>query len=183
MRNTGDVSPHCFRRRGYYVLSPPNIFLFRFCIWRGFKNKSDICHVLCEELFMFDVVHIAKLMLIQGLAWSLILIFFINFCLDKIIFSLLHVSKDRERLLKLLLSDILPCAIYCTKAHCFETSEVGYSRIVLPCRTFIPLQGFWLHWWISKFSKYLCGAWNKWDFNSCLETNEILAGVLKQMRL
>ena len=23
-----------------------------FCIWRGFKNKSDVCHVLCEELSM-----------------------------------------------------------------------------------------------------------------------------------
>ena len=32
----------------------PHFFLFRFCIWRGFKNKSDDCHVLCEELFMLD---------------------------------------------------------------------------------------------------------------------------------
>jgi len=32
-------------------------FLFRFCISRGFKSKSDICHVLCEELFMLDVTH------------------------------------------------------------------------------------------------------------------------------
>jgi len=30
----------------------PHFFLFTFCIWRGFKNKSDVCHVLCEELFM-----------------------------------------------------------------------------------------------------------------------------------
>jgi len=36
---------------------PPDIFLFRFCIWRGFKNKSDVCHVLCEELSTLDVAH------------------------------------------------------------------------------------------------------------------------------
>jgi len=35
---------------------PPHIFLFRFCIWRGFKNKSDVCHVLFEELFMLDII-------------------------------------------------------------------------------------------------------------------------------
>jgi len=42
----------------------PHFFLFRFCIWRGFKNKSDVCHVLCEEFFMlYGRPHIAKLML------------------------------------------------------------------------------------------------------------------------
>jgi len=35
----------------------PPTFLFRFYIWRGFKNKSDVCHVLCEDLFMLDVTH------------------------------------------------------------------------------------------------------------------------------
>jgi len=33
------------------------IFLFWFRIWRGFKNKRDLCHVLCEKLFMLDVTH------------------------------------------------------------------------------------------------------------------------------
>jgi len=47
-----------------------NIFLFRFCIWRGFKYKSDVCHVLCEELFMLGGrPHIAMLMLKQSLVW------------------------------------------------------------------------------------------------------------------
>jgi len=32
----------------------PHFFLFRFCIWRDFKNKSDVSHVLCEELFMLE---------------------------------------------------------------------------------------------------------------------------------
>jgi len=35
----------------------PHIFLFRFCICRDFKNSSDVCHVLCEELFKLDVTH------------------------------------------------------------------------------------------------------------------------------
>ena len=48
----------------------PHTFLFRFCIWRGFKNKSDVCHVLCEELFMLGGrPYIAKLMLKQSLVW------------------------------------------------------------------------------------------------------------------
>jgi len=48
----------------------PTLFLFRFCIWRGFKNKNDVCQVLYEELFMLDGgPHIAKLMLKQSLVW------------------------------------------------------------------------------------------------------------------
>jgi len=35
----------------------PHIFPFQFCIWKGFKKESDVCHVLCEELFMLDVRH------------------------------------------------------------------------------------------------------------------------------
>jgi len=46
----------------------PQFFLFRFCIWRGFKNESDVCHVLCEKLFMLDGrPDISKLMLKQSL--------------------------------------------------------------------------------------------------------------------
>jgi len=55
-------------------MSPP-LFLFRFCIWRGFKNKSDVCHVLCEELLILDGrPHVAKLMLKQFGVVSLILL-------------------------------------------------------------------------------------------------------------
>jgi len=25
------------------------------CIWRGFKTKCEVCHVLWEEFFMLDV--------------------------------------------------------------------------------------------------------------------------------
>jgi len=66
----GDVSPHFFRRGGHNMSCSPHFFLFRFCISRGFKNKSDVCHVLCEVLFMLDSrQHIAKLMLKQSLVW------------------------------------------------------------------------------------------------------------------
>jgi len=41
----GTCSPHFFRRGGHDMLCTPHIFLFRFCIWRGCKNRSDICHV------------------------------------------------------------------------------------------------------------------------------------------
>jgi len=39
------------------MLCPPPLFSLRFGIWRGFKTKCDVCHVLCEELFMLDVTH------------------------------------------------------------------------------------------------------------------------------
>jgi len=35
----------------------PPLFRFRFCIWRSFKNKCDICHVLCEVLCILDIIH------------------------------------------------------------------------------------------------------------------------------
>jgi len=55
---------------GHNMKCPPSFFLFRFCIWRGFKNKSDVCHALCEELFMLDGrLYIAKLMLKQSQVW------------------------------------------------------------------------------------------------------------------
>jgi len=54
--DTGDVIPHFFRRGDIICYVPP-LFSLRFCIWRGFKTKCDVCDVLCEELFMLDVTH------------------------------------------------------------------------------------------------------------------------------
>ena len=66
--NTGDVFPH-FSRWGYNMPCPPTFFS-RVCIWRGFKNKSNVCHVLCKELFKLDGrLYIAKFMLKQSLVW------------------------------------------------------------------------------------------------------------------
>jgi len=63
----GDVSPQFFRQRGHNMPCPTHFYL-RFCIWRGLKNKSDVCHVLCEELFMLGGrPHMVKLRLKQSL--------------------------------------------------------------------------------------------------------------------
>ena len=63
--------PLTFSDGGHNMSCPPHFFLFRFCIWRGFKNKTDVCHVLCEELFILDGrPRIAKLMLKQSVVWQ-----------------------------------------------------------------------------------------------------------------
>ena len=54
--DAGDVSPHFFRR-GDIICHVPPLFSLRVCVWRGFKTKYDVCHVLCEEFFMLDVAH------------------------------------------------------------------------------------------------------------------------------
>ena len=55
-RTRGGVPSHFFRWVGYNMPRPP-LFVFRFCIWRSSKNKSDVCHVLREVLFMLGVTH------------------------------------------------------------------------------------------------------------------------------
>jgi len=67
--DTSPVSPHFLRWRDIICHVSP-LFSLYFCIWRGFKNISDVCHVLCEELFMLDGrLHITKFMLKQSLVW------------------------------------------------------------------------------------------------------------------
>jgi len=99
----------------------PYIVLFRLCIWRGFKNKSDTCHDLCEKLFMLAVTHrqadVEKRVWCGNTDYDI----FVNFDFDKTIFSILKVSRDRERLLH---SDILPCLVYCKEGRCLETTRV-----------------------------------------------------------
>jgi len=66
----GGRVPPLFLPVGIHYACPSHFFKFRFCIWIGFKNKSDVCHVLCEELFMLDGrSHIVKLMSKQRLVW------------------------------------------------------------------------------------------------------------------
>jgi len=38
-------------------MSCPPTFSLQVRIWRRSKNKSDVCHVLREVLFMLDVTH------------------------------------------------------------------------------------------------------------------------------
>ena len=67
---TRGTCPLTFLDWGAYYAMSPHFFIFTFCIWRGFKNKSDVCHVLCAELLMLDGrPQIAKLMLKQILVW------------------------------------------------------------------------------------------------------------------
>jgi len=40
----------------YNMTCTPKLFFFKFCHWRGFKNKTYVCHILCEELFMLDML-------------------------------------------------------------------------------------------------------------------------------
>ena len=68
-------------------------------MWRDFKKESDICNVLCKELFMLDVRHSQIDAETKFDVASLILIFFINFSFYKMIFSIVQVSLHCERLL------------------------------------------------------------------------------------
>jgi len=78
--DTGDVSPPLFQTGGHNMPCPPHFFLFRFCIWRDFKNRSDVCHVLCEELFMLDGrPHIAMMMLKQKFGVVSLIVLVYNF--------------------------------------------------------------------------------------------------------
>jgi len=53
----GGRVPPTFAGRGDITCYVPLLFLFRFCVWRSSKNKSDVCHVLPEVLFMLNVTH------------------------------------------------------------------------------------------------------------------------------
>jgi len=77
----------------------PHLFLFRFLIWKGFKNNSDVCRVLCEGHFLFDITHSQVDIEAEFGVVSLNLKFFIILASIKMIFSILQVSSNRERLL------------------------------------------------------------------------------------
>ena len=44
-----ETCPPYFFRLGDIICHVPLLFSLRVCIWRDFKTKYDICHVLCEE--------------------------------------------------------------------------------------------------------------------------------------
>ena len=72
----GGRVPPLFQTGVHNMPCLPHFFLFRFCIWRDFKNKSGVCHVLCEELFMLNgEPYIAKLMLKQSLVSLFLLVY------------------------------------------------------------------------------------------------------------
>jgi len=92
----GHVAPPLFSDGGEIIFHVSHIFIFRYCIWRGSKDRSDVCHVLCEELFVLDFPHsqVDVETVWCGITDSDI---FMNFSFDKMIFSILQVSRDRER--------------------------------------------------------------------------------------
>ena len=46
-----------FLDEGQIICHVPPLFPLSVCIWRSFKTKCDVCHVLCEEFLMLDVTH------------------------------------------------------------------------------------------------------------------------------
>ena len=57
-----------------HVLPP---VILKFFIWKGVKNESDVCRILCEELFMLDVTHSQFDVETEFGVVSLILMFFL----------------------------------------------------------------------------------------------------------
>jgi len=54
---TRGTCPLTFLDRGDIICHDPPTFFFYGFVWRGFKTKCDVCHVLCEEFFTLDVAH------------------------------------------------------------------------------------------------------------------------------
>jgi len=72
----------------------PPLFLFRFCFWRSSKNKSDVCHVLCEVLILLDVTYSQVDVETE---FGVVLLDSVSLSFNKMIFSVFQVSRDRER--------------------------------------------------------------------------------------
>jgi len=51
------MCPPTFLDRGNIICHVPTLLSLKVCIWKGFKNKCDVCHVLCEEFIILDVTH------------------------------------------------------------------------------------------------------------------------------
>ena len=54
---TRGTCPLTFLDRGTQYAMSLSLFSLRVCIWRGFKTKYDVCHILCKEFIMLDVTH------------------------------------------------------------------------------------------------------------------------------
>jgi len=136
----GERIPHTFSDGGDIICHVPPLLLFRFCIWRGFKNKVMLV-TLCEELFMLDGrPHIGRLMLKQSLVWYHWFCYFTNFSFNKIIFSIFQVSRDHERCLTASVQDFTLCGILLgyflgtvrvSQLHMWETTVQPWF---VPCR-------------------------------------------------
>jgi len=128
--DAGTCPPHFFRRWGHNMPCPPHFFLFTFCISSGFKNKSDACHVLCEELFMLNGrPYIVKLMLKQSLVWYHWFCYFMNFSFDKITFSIFQVSRDRERCLTAFVRHFTLCGMLLERLFSCKSKSITAAHV------------------------------------------------------
>ena len=109
----------------------PHFFLFRFWIWWGFKNKSDVCHVLCDELFMLGGrPHIAMLMLKQKFdVVSLILLVYKLLASIKYFFSIFRVSRDRERSLTASVRHFILCGILLERLFPYNSESITAAHV------------------------------------------------------
>ena len=103
MGDTGTFS-RTFSDGGDTMCQVPPLFSLRVCVWRGFKTKCDVCHVLCDEFFMLDVTHCLVDVETEFGVVSLILTFLYIFTSKKIV-SILQVSRFAQDCLQPL-SDI-----------------------------------------------------------------------------
>jgi len=95
---TRGTSPPTFFDGGDIICHVLLFVSLRVCIWRGFKTKCDVYHVLCKDFFMLDVTNRHVDVETEFGVVSLILIFLYIFT-SKRIFSILQFSRDRKRLL------------------------------------------------------------------------------------
>jgi len=129
--------PPLFQTEGTKYAMPPHFLLFRFCMWRAFKNKSDVCDVLCDEFFMLDGrPHIAMLMLKQSLVWYHWFCSFISFSFDKIIFSIFQVSIDRERCLTASVRHFTLCGILLERLFSCNSESITAASVVAYAHNF-----------------------------------------------
>jgi len=118
--------PPTFLDGGDIICHVTPLFSLRVCIWRGFKTKCDVCHVLREEFFILDVTHSYVDDEREFGVVSLILVHLYIFT-SKLSFSILQVSRDHKRLLTASARHLFS-VVYCNKGHCLETVKYGCTR-------------------------------------------------------
>ena len=94
--DTGTCPTHIWKQGRYNMPCPTHFIPFKFCIWRGFKNKCAYCYVLPEKLLNVTC-YTQPSWCSNSLVWYRWFCYFINFSFDKIIFRIFQVSRDCKR--------------------------------------------------------------------------------------
>jgi len=74
-------------------------------------------------------LHIAKFMLKQSLVWYHWFCWFINFCFDKIIFSIFQVSSDRERCLTAFVRHFTLCDVLLERLFSSNSESITAAHV------------------------------------------------------